>query len=355
MEITTKLLKWYDQNRRTHLPWREDPTPYHVWVSEIMLQQTRVEAALPYYSRFIRELPDIYALSMCEEEKLLMLWQGLGYYSRVRNLQKAARRILQEHAGQLPSSVKELTALPGIGRYTAGAIASIAFGKKEIAPDGNAYRVAARLLNEKESIDQAQVKKRLEKHLSSWVPEDRPGDFNQALMDLGSGVCIPNGPARCESCPLQRECVSLRMGTADQLPVRDAKKKRPKEDVLVLKIRMIGKIMIVKRAPKMLLSGMWSLPTYHIPDMAYLDQQIQEKISNGRVKDLGKHHRVFSGCEWNMRGLEIELTETDAVSDSWLGVRADAYTETAWVREEQWQSDFSVPTAYRFYLEKRKK
>ena len=189
--IAEPLLAWYDAGRRI-LPWREEPTPYHVWLSEIMLQQTRVEAVKPYYDRFLQALPDIGSLAAVEEEKLLKLWEGLGYYNRARNLKKAAEIIVSEYGGEMPDDFEKIQSLPGIGSYTAGAVSSIAFGRAYPAVDGNVLRILSRLRADGRDILNAKVKKSVEDELFGVMPCDRPGDFNQALMELGAMVCIPS-------------------------------------------------------------------------------------------------------------------------------------------------------------------
>ena len=196
LAIPKPLLKWYDNNRRI-LPWREDPAPYRVWVSEIMLQQTRVEAVKPYFQRFMDTLPDIAALAEAPEEILLKLWEGLGYYNRVRNLQKAAIQIVEDYGGRMPDSYEELLKLKGIGSYTAGAVSSIAYGRPNPAVDGNVLRVISRIRKDERCISEDKVKKSVEKDLWEVIPKDRPGDFNQAMMEIGACVCIPNGAPHC--------------------------------------------------------------------------------------------------------------------------------------------------------------
>ena len=201
-QIVQPLLRWFDQNARI-LPWRDQPTPYRVWVSEIMLQQTRVEAVKPFYQRFMEALPDIQTLANCEEEELLKLWEGLGYYNRVRNMQIAARTVIEEYGGKLPDDYLELQQLKGIGSYTAGAIASIAYGKVAPAVDGNVLRVISRVTLSREDILKQSVKRGMEQAIVEIMPADRPGAFNQALMELGAMVCVPNGEPHCKSCPLK--------------------------------------------------------------------------------------------------------------------------------------------------------
>ena len=222
-EIADPLLAWYDRGRRV-LPWREEPTPYHVWVSEIMLQQTRVEAVKPYYDRFMKALPDVQSLAQAKEEELLKLWEGLGYYNRVRNLGKAARMVMEEYGGRMPEEYETLLTLPGIGSYTAGAISSIAYGRAVPAVDGNVLRVLSRLRKDERDIAAAQVRKEIETELREVMPQ-RPGDFNQALMELGAMVCVPNGAPHCEKCPWEKLCSAHLEGCELSYPNKSAKRK----------------------------------------------------------------------------------------------------------------------------------
>ncbi len=257
--IPKPLLKWYDGNRRI-LPWREEPTPYRVWVSEIMLQQTRVEAVKPYYERFMRALPEVAALSEAPEETLLKLWEGLGYYNRVRNLQKAARVVMERHGGKMPADYDALLALPGIGNYTAGAIASIAFGIPKPAVDGNVLRVLARVRADGRCISEEKVRRAVEAELEKAMPKDRPGDFNQAMMEIGACVCVPNGQPHCEQCPLAVICKAREEGTVLSYPRKEAKKARTAEEKTVLVIRDEGRVALRKRPAKGLLAGMYEFP-----------------------------------------------------------------------------------------------
>lgn len=206
-EIVAPLLRWYDKNKR-ELPWREERDPYHIWLSEIMLQQTRVEAVKGYYVRFLEQVPGIKELSELPEDVLMKLWQGLGYYNRARNLQRAARQIMMEHGGVFPKTYEEILQLPGIGEYTAGAIASIAFDKQVPAVDGNVYRIYTRLCADASDVAQGQTRKRIRMAVAELVPKKRPGAFNQAWMDLGAMLCIPNGEPLCAACPLSRQCAA---------------------------------------------------------------------------------------------------------------------------------------------------
>ena len=244
--IAPALLDWFYTNRRI-LPFREDPTPYHVWLSEIMLQQTRVSAALPYYERFLAALPDIPALAGCEEEKLHKLWEGLGYYSRVRNLQKAAKIVCTQYGGQLPADYNALLALPGIGEYTAGAIASISFGLPVPAVDGNVLRVFARLYNDPRLVTDPQVKREFTARVMEHQPPAKAGDYNQALMELGALVCLPNGAPLCEQCPLGTLCRARAAGTALSLPQKTPPKARRITPVTVALVLNEGRVLLQQR------------------------------------------------------------------------------------------------------------
>jgi len=217
------LCLWYEKNERS-MPWREEPTPYHVWISEIMLQQTRIEAAKSYYERFTKRLPDVESLAAISEEELLKLWEGLGYYNRARNLQKAAQILVERYDGCLPAEYDLLLEFPGIGSYTAGAIASIAYGVSAPAVDGNVMRVTMRYLNCCDDISKQSVRKEMERSIMEVIPGEKPGTFNQALMELGEVICIPNGMPLCDACPLADACQGKKCQTQLQLPVKPIKK-----------------------------------------------------------------------------------------------------------------------------------
>ena len=254
--IAPALLDWFYKNHRI-LPFREDPTPYHVWLSEVMLQQTRVSAALPYYERFLAALPDIPALAACDEEKLHKLWEGLGYYSRVRNLQKAAKIVCEQYGGQLPADYAALRALPGIGDYTAGAISSIAFGLPVPAVDGNVLRVFARLDNSSADITKPAAKRAFTARVLEEMPKERPGPYNEALMELGALVCLPNGAPKCEVCPLAAQCKGRAAGRAEQLPVKTAKPEKTLVPVTAALITGPQGVLLQRRPSKGLLAGLW--------------------------------------------------------------------------------------------------
>ena len=301
--IAQPLLHWFWANHRV-LPFRSDPTPYHVWVSEIMLQQTRVAAAVPYYERFVQELPDIPALAACEEERLLKLWEGLGYYSRVRNLQKAARIVCEQYGGQLPGDLAALKKLPGIGDYTAGAIASIGFGIPAPAVDGNVLRVFARLYNDEGDIMQPAVKAATTQKVMAQQPAEAPGDFNQALMELGALVCTPGQPD-CAACPLQALCLGRQSGNPAQLPQKAPKKARKKcELTLCLAQDAAGRWLLQKRGEQGVLAGLWQPPV--LAEEA-LDEKkalaAAQKLLPAAVllkeKPLKAKH-IFTHLEWHM-------------------------------------------------------
>ena len=301
--IAQPLLHWFWANHRV-LPFRSDPTPYHVWVSEIMLQQTRVSAAVPYYERFVQELPDIPALAACEEERLLKLWEGLGYYSRVRNLQKAARIVCEQYGGQLPGDLAALKKLPGIGDYTAGAIASIGFGIPAPAVDGNVLRVFARLYNDEGDIMQPAVKAATTQKVMAQQPAEAPGDFNQALMELGALVCTPGQPD-CAACPLQALCLGRQSGNLARLPQKAPKKARKKcELTLCLAQDAAGRWLLQKRGEQGVLAGLWQPPV--LAEEA-LDEKkalaAAQKLLPAAVllkeKPLKAKH-IFTHLEWHM-------------------------------------------------------
>ena len=305
--ITAPLLAWYDSSRRI-LPWREDPAPYHVWVSEIMLQQTRVEAVIPYYERFLAELPDIAALAACPEDRLLKLWEGLGYYSRVRNLQKAACQVMEQYDGKLPSEPKLLEKLSGIGPYTAAAIASIAYQVRVPSVDGNLLRVFARLTGYGENILTPAAKKTAQQAYLAVLPKDRPGDMNQALMDLGATVCLPNGAPLCSGCPLSGLCTACREGLQKVLPATEKKAPRRVEARTVLIVRTEdGRILLHRRPAKGLLAGLWEFPNEkgHLTEAEVSSRCAAQGLSAVSVRPLPPARHVFTHLEWDMTGFEV--------------------------------------------------
>lgn len=334
--IVEDLLEWYDANARV-LPWRSEPKPYYVWVSEIMLQQTRVEAVKGYFARFIKELPDVAALAETREDKLLKLWEGLGYYNRARNLQAAAKTIMEKYGGEIPEEYKELQKLKGIGSYTAGAIASIAYGKPVPAVDGNVLRVMKRLAGSYDDILKASVKKDLEKELTEIMPK-RAGAFNQAIMDLGAMVCLPNGKPLCEECPLQKYCVAYERNIVMELPVKTPKKKRKIEEKTILVLECEGKFALHKRADSGLLAGLWEFPNIDGKiAMKSLMEIVEEE--NFIVKELGESKHIFSHIEWCMIGYLIYL---DKKPDK----------DYIWITREELVEQYAIPSAFSAYVKK---
>ena len=335
--VAAPLLAWYDKNKRD-LPWRMNADPYRVWVSEIMLQQTRVAAVIPYFERWMQALPDTAALAAADDEYLMKLWQGLGYYSRARNLKKAAQMIVSDLGGRFPETYEELKKLPGVGEYTAGAIASIAFSEKVSAVDGNALRIAARLGDIHEDILDPGVKTAMRIALNDAVPEDRPGDFNQALMDLGATVCLPGGRPLCEACPLSALCAARKLGSEQTLPVRSKKTKRRVEEMTVLLMLRNGTVALRKRDETGLLAQLWEFP--HVSGAldensaaAALEQWGLAPV-DWKKKINAKH--IFTHIEWQMTGYLV-------------AVKGDGPSGFVWADRDTLDS-LAVPGAFRKYL-----
>lgn len=345
--IAAPLLEWYDKGRRI-LPWREEPTPYHVWLSEIMLQQTRVEAVKPYYDRFLHALPDIESLAEVDEEKLLKLWEGLGYYNRARNLKKAAQILVSEYGGQMPDDYEKIISLPGIGSYTAGAISSIAFGKTCPAVDGNVLRILSRLRADDRDILNANVKKSVEEDLADVMPLDRPGDFNQALMELGAVVCIPNGAPRCDVCPWKELCRARAEGRTGELPRKARKKTRSIEEKTILVIQDAERVALRKRPEKGLLAGMYEFPSMegHCEEERVLAYLRELGLSPLRIRELPPARHVFTHKEWHMTGFLVRVDELVAKGE---GQKAQGFV---FVDPEQTRTGYPIPSAFAAYAEK---
>ncbi len=331
------LLEWYEAEKRD-LPWRHTRDPYRIWVSEVMLQQTRVEAVRGYYARFLEALPDVRALAAAEETVYLKLWEGLGYYSRARNLHRAAVVVCEEFGGRFPEDHKALLSLPGIGDYTAGAVASIAFGARVPAVDGNVLRVVTRLLNDGRPITDPKVKADLRGKVAGIVPADAPGAFNQALMELGATVCVPNGAPRCGSCPLMHLCEGYHLGTAAGLPVKAAKKPRRIEPRTVFLLRCGGKAALRRRPPKGLLGGLWELPSADGElSPAQAGALLAEwGLQTGQLLSLRPAKHIFSHVEWHMTGYYADCAAP-----------AEGF---AWAAPEQLREEYALPSAFRPFL-----
>ena len=334
-QIPGPLLQWYDSRARV-LPWRSQPTPYRVWVSEIMLQQTRVEAALPYFDRFMAVLPDIAALAQAPETQLLKLWEGLGYYSRVRNLQKAARQVMEQWGGMLPQKLEDLMALPGIGEYSAGAIASIAYGQRVPAVDGNVLRVVSRLLASRENVMDPKVKRQLRQQVWDIIPAQRPGDFNQSLMELGALVCLPNGKPLCSGCPLENLCLGNRLAIAQELPVKPPKKARRVVPRTVFVLCSQGRLLL-HRPSRGLLASLWEFPGQdgHLSLEQAAETLAQAGIQVSSIASLGEHTHIFSHVEWPMVCYQVECLPFPAAEDY------------VWCTPQQLQEQYALPSAFR--------
>ena len=325
------IADWYAKHKRD-LPWRQGKDPYRIWISEIMLQQTRIEAVIPYYGRFLSELPDVAALAAVPEDRLLKLWEGLGYYSRARNLKKAAQTVMQEFGGQMPQTAAELRKLPGIGEYTAGAIASIAFGEPEPAVDGNVMRVLARLSASKEDVMDAKVRKAAASRLREIYPAgEEAALLTEGLMELGERICIPNGTPLCGDCPCAGRCRGHALGIEAQLPVRAEKKARKIEEKTVLVLRCGDRYALEKRPDTGLLAGLWGFP---ILDGSITEDEIKARFDAASVRPLGKAKHIFTHIEWHMEGYLVECKEL---------------SNCHWVTKEDIEADYSIPTAFKTY------
>ncbi len=340
MDFETALLKWYDQSKRV-LPWRSDPTPYHVWLSEIMLQQTRVEAVKGYYARFLATLPTIPDLANAPEETVLKLWEGLGYYSRARNLQKAAKVLVRDYQGILPKDEKVLRTLPGIGSYTAAAIAAIAYQEKAIAMDGNLGRVYARLVGEKRVLSLPETKEAGRRYFEERL-ENRPGDFNQALMDLGELACLPHGYPKCEACPFVSFCVAHQAHQEIAYPVLAPTKKKKQESMTVLLFSYQGRYAIRQRPSQGLLANLYEFPHKEgIDTKAKLQEWlVKENLPYISIRSLGRYTHIFTHLTWKMVGYEIVL-EKEYPQEGWL-----------YVTPEEMKQTYAIPSAFRFYQDK---
>lgn len=335
-QLPERLLEWYAAGHRD-LPWRRDREPYHVWLSEVMLQQTRVEAVKGYYRRFLAELPDIPALAACPPDRLAKLWEGLGYYSRMRNLQKAAQVIVSAHGGVFPREYDAIRALPGVGDYTAGAIASICFGLPEPAVDGNVLRVLSRVTDDAAPVTDAAVKREYAARLREIYPTGRCGDFTQSLMELGATVCGPNSQPQCALCPLASLCLARANGTALLRPVKAPKKEKRTEEKTVFILRCGTRIAVRRRPEQGLLAGLWELPN--------VDGKCSAQQALAQAERWGVHPRelcrssekthIFTHIRWELRGFYIECAEA-----------APLFT---WIDPARFRQDIALPTAFRIF------
>lgn len=331
------LLPWYRENRRD-LPWRQDKEPYHVWLSEIMLQQTRVEAVKGYYARFLDAVPTIEALAQCDDDLLHKLWEGLGYYSRVRNLKKAAIQIMEQHDGKFPEEYEKIRALPGIGDYTAGAISSICFNQPRAAVDGNVLRVFSRLMEDAIPIDLPAQKKAVTAALEAVYPAEA-GEFTQALMELGATLCGPNWAPKCDECPCKELCGGACHGTSQQYPVKLPKKGKREEEKTVFILSCDGCYALEKRPDSGLLAGLWQFPNVpgKLETATALDAVQQMGLRPQEITKQIERKHIFTHIVWQMRGIYLEVAE-----------ETENYT---WLTAEQIYEIAALPTAFRQFWE----
>ena len=331
------LLPWYTENRR-ELPWRRDKDPYHIWVSEIMLQQTRVETVKGYYARFLEVLPTVDTLAKADDGLLHKLWEGLGYYSRVRNLKKAAIQIMERHGGSFPNDHKEVSDLAGIGPYTAGAICSIAFDLPTPAVDGNVLRLISRLTDDETPIDLPAYRKKITERLAAVYP-DRAGDFTQALMELGATLCGPNRKPDCENCPCKDFCLGFAHGTAEMLPIKKAKPQRSIQEKTVFILSCDGCYALQKRPSTGLLADLWEFPNMagklELPEALKKVEELGCKPKE-IVRQVEKKH-IFTHIQWDMSGIYAEVKEPSG--------------PLVWMTPEQIGKEAALPTAFRQFWE----
>lgn len=347
-KIVQPLLTWYDQGHRI-LPWRLSKNPYYIWISEIMLQQTRVEAVKPYFERFIHEFPTIEAVANAEEEQLLKMWEGLGYYNRVRNIQKTAKILMAEYDGIIPADYNVLKSFPGIGNYTAGAVSSIAYNVVAPAVDGNVMRVISRIEERTDDIMRQSSKTSVEQALLNVMPQQRAGDFNQALMELGASICVPNGAPICDACPVRNLCGAYVHNRIDELPVKSQKKARKIEYRTVLLIQDGNKVAIHKRDNKGLLAGLYEFPNI-------LEQMSEQEAINYvkkidliplQVSRLEDSKHIFSHIEWRMRGYSIKVASLDSVS--YYNNENNELENLIFVDQRETEDHYAIPAAFSAY------
>ncbi|MCF2668723.1 A/G-specific adenine glycosylase [Faecalicatena contorta] len=339
-EMVSPIVTWFQKNKRD-LPWRNHPDAYRVWVSEIMLQQTRVEAVKPYYERFLRELPTVKDLAEAKEDQLLKLWEGLGYYNRVRNMQKAAQQIMIDYQGQFPDTFEEIRSLKGIGNYTAGAISAFAFGLPKPAVDGNVLRVISRLMGSREDIMKQSVRSKIEEKLEHVIPEGAASDFDQGLIELGALVCVPNGEPKCTECPVAHLCEARKQGMIAEIPVKSKGKARKMEDKTVLIFKDGEKLAIQKRPSKGLLAGLYEFPNQegHLTMEEVTAYSKKIGLMPVRIKKLEDAKHIFSHIEWHMSGYEIVVDELEKTNEKAF----------LFIHPEEIEKKYSIPSAFEAY------
>lgn len=339
-KIVEPLLQWYEAEHRI-LPWRESKNPYYIWISEIMLQQTRVEAVKPYFERFIQTFPTIQAVACAEEEQLLKMWEGLGYYNRVRNIQKAAKTVVEKYDGMLPADYDELKTLSGIGNYTAGAVASIAYGIPAPAVDGNVLRVISRIEERSEDIMKQSTRKKVEDAILQVMPKQAAGDFNQALMELGATVCVPNGAPNCDKCPVAGLCGAYKHDRIGELPVKSGKKSRRIEERTIILIQDGDKVAIQKRPSKGLLAGLYEFPNIegHLTEAEVLNLVEEKQLIPLHIKKLQAAKHIFSHVEWRMIGYAVKVA----------ALEEEKQGNMLFVDQKETEDIYTIPAAYSAY------
>ncbi len=350
-QMVSPLLQWYDSHARI-LPWRENPEPYAVWISEIMLQQTRVEAVKPYFDRWMKAFPNLSVLANATESEVLKLWEGLGYYSRVRNIHRTARLVMEKYDGRLPSTFEDLLSLPGIGEYTAGAVGSIAFQLPVPCVDGNVLRVVTRLTAETSDITAAATKKLLTEWIRKIIPEKRPGDFNQAMMELGATVCLPNGLPICEQCPVASLCEARLQNRIIEFPVKSGKPLRKVEEKTVLILLDETKAMphtaLRKRPETGLLAGLWEFPNY---GGALSEEEVRQILKSSGLNTfslvkLKNAKHIFSHIEWHMTGYLVITEDKKSVKPPNQEV-----LDFQWVSIDLLDEKLALPAAFKTYYQ----
>ncbi|MEK6256685.1 MAG: A/G-specific adenine glycosylase [Chloroflexota bacterium] len=310
--FSKELIAWYRHNKRD-LPWRVNPNGYGVWVSEIMLQQTRVETVIPYYESWMPRFPSVKALAEASQQEVLSMWEGLGYYSRARNLRKAAQQLVERHGAELPQDVTSLQTLPGIGRYTAGAIASMAFGMDEPVVDGNVKRVLARLFDVEESVDDANGQNRIWELARKYLPTGQASEYNQGLMDLGARICTPRNP-KCDECPITKHCQAYQIGNQDQRPVRNAKPKIPTKYLAAAVVVEGQNVWLRQRPEKGLLGGMWEFPNIQVEETNHLQNQFEDGFKDElgtnlkRVSEVGIFKHAYTHFRVNVHAVRYSIS-----------------------------------------------
>jgi len=337
MIFQEKLLKWYDKNKRI-LPWRETSDPYHIWLSEIMLQQTQVTTVIDYYLEFTSKYNSFEQLAKADEEDILKLWEGLGYYSRARRLIPCAKKVVETFGGVFPDTYKAALTLPGVGPYTAGAILSIAYNKEVAAVDGNVKRVYARLQGLRIDISAYKSKKVMKTIVEKTLPDNR-SDFNQALMELGALICTPNNP-KCKICPIQEDCVAFEKNLQETLPIKTKKIKKKNKNIFVLMIKHDQDVLLIKRPNKGLLAGLWGFPIQESDQPSdlhdYFKVLLKEKytleLTDFRFIQKKKH--VFTHLNWHMAHYELMVSEKKSIENG------------LWLKDQELK-DYAMPTAFK--------